>query len=256
MKTATDQIQEKLDRIETEHDVRILYAIESGSRAWGFASPDSDYDVRFIYVRKQDEYLRLDQTDDVIEYELNEVLDIVGWDITKALQLFHKSNPSLFEWLGSPIVYRTTDAFERLRPLLEEHYQQKFGLYHYRSMAKKNFLANFKDDQIRLKKYLYVIRPILACKWIMKNGTPPPVLFRDLLENVLEPTLMSAMENLLEKKSKTEEGETQPRIAIWDKWIQENLAQLENIAELADLNNVMPWARLNAAFLEILSNAN
>ena len=236
--------------------MRILYAIESGSRAWGFASPDSDYDVRFIYVRPQEEYLRLDHTDDVIEYEVNEVMDIVGWDITKVLQLFHKSNPSLFEWLGSPILYRTTSDFESLRPLLEEHYQQKFGLYHYRSMAKKNFLVNFKDDQIKLKKYLYVIRPILACKWIMKEGSPPPVLFRDLLPCALEPELMPAMDDLLEKKSRTEESEKQTRIALWDKWIQENLASLENIAEATDLNNTMPWSRLNNAFLEILENAD
>jgi len=249
-----DLINQKLDNLEAEQNVRVLYAVESGSRAWGFASPDSDYDVRFIYVRPRDEYLRLDNTDDVIEYEVNAVMDIVGWDITKALKLFHKSNPNLLEWLGSPIVYRTTSVFEGLRPLLAEYYQRKHGLYHYRSMAKKNFLDDFRNDQVRLKKYFYVIRPILACKWILNNDTPPPVLFHDLVTSVLEPALLPDMEDLLKRKSDTNESEKQVRIVIWDNWIQENLALLEGAAENAEPDNKMPWSRLNTAFLDILAH--
>ena len=247
-------INSKLDALEAEHSVRVLYAVESGSRAWGFASPDSDYDVRFIYVRPRDEYLRLDHTDDVIEYEINDIMDIVGWDIAKALKLFHKSNPSLLEWLGSPILYRTTIVFEGLRPLLAEYYQRRHGLYHYRSMAKKNFVADFKNDQVRLKQYFYVIRPILACKWILNNDTPPPVLFSDLVANALEPELLPDMGDLLKRKSDTNESEKQVRIVLWDNWIQENLALLEGAAENAEPDNKMPWSRLNTAFLDILAH--
>src|ERR1044072_9601128 len=98
-------IQQQIRNIEKEHHVRILYACESGSRAWGFASPDSDYDVRFIYTRRADDYLSISERRDVIELPVNEVLDIGGWDIRKALQLFLKSNAPLYEWLQSPVVY-------------------------------------------------------------------------------------------------------------------------------------------------------
>ena len=107
-------IQEKLHEIEKRENCRILLAVESGSRAWGFASPDSDYDVRFIYVRDKESYLKLNRPRDVIELPINDVLDINGWDVEKALKLLHKSNPTVFEWCSSPIVYQTTDGGRKL----------------------------------------------------------------------------------------------------------------------------------------------
>ena len=106
-------ILEKLQEIEERENIKILHCVESGSRAWGFASPDSDYDVRFIYVRPKEFYLRLDKTRDVIEWQLDDTLDINGWDIDKTLTLLHTSNPSLFEWNSSPIVYKTTDELKQ-----------------------------------------------------------------------------------------------------------------------------------------------
>ena len=109
-------IKAKLKEIEEKERVRIIHAVESGSRAWGFASPDSDYDVRFIYIRKPEAYMHLEKTRDVIEWQLDDTLDINGWDLQKALRLLHRSNPTLFEWNESPIVYRTTEAWaERSR---------------------------------------------------------------------------------------------------------------------------------------------
>lgn len=96
-------IIEKLQQIEKQENVRILHAVESGSRAWGFESPDSDFDVRFIYVRPRDYYLKLEQTRDVLEFPINDLLDVNGWDLQKALRLLHRSNPSVFEWFKSPI---------------------------------------------------------------------------------------------------------------------------------------------------------
>ena len=109
-------IKEKLHEIEQRENCRILLAVESGSRAWGFASPDSDYDVRFIYVRPRESYLRLNRARDVIELPINGVLDINGWDVDKTLKLLHKSNPTVFEWFSSPIVYQTTDFTEAFSP--------------------------------------------------------------------------------------------------------------------------------------------
>ena len=115
-------IIEKLAQIEREEDIKILHAVESGSRAWGFPSPDSDYDVRFIYVRKPEYYLKLEKTRDVIELPINDMLDINGWDLNKTLRLLHSSNPTLFEWMSSPIVYRQTDFIDRLSPILDSYF--------------------------------------------------------------------------------------------------------------------------------------
>lgn len=118
-------ICKKLQEIEKKENVKILLAVESGSRAWGFESPDSDYDVRFIYVRQKEDYLRLDKIRDVIELPLNDVLDMNGWDLQKALRLLHKSNPTLFEWLASPIVYLETPFAEELRAIMPKYFFPK-----------------------------------------------------------------------------------------------------------------------------------
>ena len=141
-------IQQKLNEIEAKEHVRILHCVESGSRAWGFASPDSDYDVRFIYVRRVEDYLLLEKTKDVIEWQLDDTLDINGWDLQKALRLLHKSNPTLFEWNNSPIVYRTTDDWQRLSATINEYFQEKAALYHYLSTAKKNYREYLKGDTV------------------------------------------------------------------------------------------------------------
>ena len=113
-----EKIQTQLCRIEEEEHIKILLAVESGSRAWGFASPDSDYDVRFVYVRRTEDYLRLEMVRDVIELPINDVLDINGWDLQKTLRLLYKSNPTLFEWFSSPIVYKETEFAGKFRDLM------------------------------------------------------------------------------------------------------------------------------------------
>ncbi len=163
----------KLKEIEERENVKILHCIESGSRAWGFASPDSDYDVRFIYVHPKEFYLRLDKTRDVIEWQLDDTLDINGWDIQKALTLLHNSNPTLFEWNSSPIIYKTTDEWQKIAAVINRYFVAKSGLYHYLSTAKSNYREYLKGETVRLKKYFYVLRPLLACKWILAEGPPP-----------------------------------------------------------------------------------
>jgi len=124
-------IQEHIRDIEKERHVRILYACESGSRAWGFASPDSDYDVRFIYVQPVNHYLSIRERKDVIELPVNQLLDINGWDIRKALQLFLKSNGPLYEWLQSPIVYKEENGFaQKLRSLMPAYFSHRAGCHH------------------------------------------------------------------------------------------------------------------------------
>lgn len=135
MRDIVSEIKEKLDEIERKEGVRILHAIESGSRAWGFVSPDSDYDVRFVYVRPKEDYLRLDEPRDVIEWQLDEVLDINGWDLKKALLQFAKGNATLYEWSSSPIVYRTTDDWSKIKEVSKQYFSEKAAVYHYYGTA-------------------------------------------------------------------------------------------------------------------------
>lgn len=179
-------VDRKLDEIEEMEGVKILHAVESGSRAWGFASPDSDYDVRFVYVRPEQYYLRLDEKKDFINWELDETLDINGWDLSKTLQHFHKSNASLYEWGNSPVVYRTTPEWGEIKAVSERLFSCKAGMYHYYGTARKNFIEYLQGEDVKYKKYFYVLRPILACKWIEERRCPPPVLFSELMGSVLE----------------------------------------------------------------------
>ena len=198
-------ILKTLQEIEEQENVRILHAVESGSRAWGFASPDSDYDVRFIYVRPTDFYLRLDKTRDVIEWQLDDTLDVSGWDLSKVLTLLRKSNPTLFEWNTSPIVYKTTEEWTSLSALIRRHFLAKPGLYHYLSMAKRNYHEFFRSDTVKRKRYFYVLRPILACRWILKEGSPPPMLFQDLVDACLDAEYRPDVAALLAEKAITSE---------------------------------------------------
>lgn len=198
-------IRAKLKEIEQRENVRILWAAESGSRAWGFASPDSDYDVRFIYVRPREDYLKLERTRDVIELPDDGVLDINGWDLDKTLRLLYKSNPTLFEWMNSPILYWDRELEERFRPLMQEYFSPQRGLYHYLSMAEGNFKSEFSTDKVKVKRYFYVLRPLLACKWILEKGTPPPVPFETLLESQLEEGMKPYIQHLLNLKKNVPE---------------------------------------------------
>ncbi|MDR1131103.1 MAG: nucleotidyltransferase domain-containing protein [Oscillospiraceae bacterium] len=249
-----DVISEKLNKIEQAENVTILYAVESGSRAWGFASPDSDYDVRFFYVRPRAYYLRLDRTRDVLEYPINDDLDINGWDLDKTLKLLHASNPALFEWSNSPIVYKTTDEFKRLLPLISSYFVARSGLWHYLSMAEGNYREYLKGETVKAKKYFYVIRPLLACRWILERRTPPPMLFTELVETQLEPQLKPLVADLLQlKMSVTESGET-PKIVPLNSFIEQSLRIIREQIEALPKEQPSDWEPLNDLFLSILEN--
>ena len=244
-----------LREIEQKENVHILLAVESGSRAWGFASPDSDYDVRFIYVRPRDFYLRLDKTRDVIELPIDEVLDINGWDIKKALGLLHSSNPTLFEWLASPVMYWKTAVYDQLNALAPLYFSPKRGLYHYLSMAENNYRTYLKGEQVRAKKYFYVLRPLLACRWILDYGTPPPIRFSDLMENELPEPLVPCVQRLLElKKDIPEIGEIR-RVAELNAYFDECIPEIREQAQTAPEGREGDWDRLNTFFLTLLEQS-
>lgn len=202
-------ILEKLTQIEQDKQVKILYACESGSRAWGFASPDSDFDVRFIYIHQPDYYLSIDDGSDVIELPVNEVLDISGWDIRKALKLFRKSNPPLMEWLQSPIIYQKNDAFfDEIKTLTPDYYIPRNGFNHYLNMTQNTFEGSLQTDMVKLKKYFYALRPILACKWTVDKGELPPMEFDKLRSIITDSLVQQAFDDLLAQKIKADEKQT------------------------------------------------
>lgn len=227
------EIDSALDEIESKEDVRIVYACESGSRAWGFASQDSDYDVRFIYVRQREWYLsiHLESKRDVIERPIEGDLDVNGWDIRKALQLFEKSNPPLLEWLGSPIVYReVTATAQKMRDLMPKFYSPRACQYHYWHMAKGNFREFLHGDTVKHKKYFYVLRPILAIRWIERELGVVPTRFQDMVDRVIDdPGLKFAIDELTRKKAAGLELDEGPPIAPISGFLAREFDRLESV---------------------------
>ncbi len=226
-----DKIVEQLLSIETEENVRIVYACESGSRAWGFPSEDSDYDVRFIYLHPPHWYLsvNLEFKRDVIERSIDGQLDTKGWDLRKALQLLQKSNPPLMEWLGSPIVYLEPFTVARqMRDLMSRCYSPAACLYHYLHMAKENYRGYLKGPMVPVKKYFYVLRPLLAIRWIEQGRGVVPTEFQTLVDQVLDSSeLKEEIGKLLTAKLRGEEMNRAPRVERISRFIEDELARLE-----------------------------
>ena len=241
----------KLKEIEEKENVRILHAVESGSRAWGFASPDSDYDVRFIYVRPLEYYLRLEAKQDFMDWELDETLDMNGWDLSKALQHFHKSNATLFEWANSPVVYATTPEWKRAADIAGDYFSCKSAMYHYYGTANKNYHEYLKGEMVKYKKYFYVLRPLLACKWIEKKACPPPVLFQTLVEEVLEDGMKDMVQDLVRKKTAMVEAEKGKRIDRLNDYIEEWLPYFKEKSEAMADDRKKDWGKLNAIFADL-----
>lgn len=242
-------VVEELRRIEQAHDVRVLYACESGSRAWGFASRDSDYDVRFLYVHARHWYLSIDERRDVIEEPISEDLDISGWELRKALRLLRKSNPPLLEWLKSPVVYAEDERFVReFRALAADQYSPVRCFKHYLHMASGNARDYLKGEMVWLKKYLYVLRPMLACRWIERGLGEPPMLFDQLVAGVVaDPEIQKAIANLLALKKAGEERHRAPRIDVLSRFIDAELRRLEDLQFPEE--NSPDGAALNAFFI-------
>ncbi len=249
------QILTALERIEQEENVRILYACESGSRAWGFPSKDSDYDVRFLYVRPVEWYLSIFEKRDVIERPISDMLDINGWDLHKALNLFRKSNPPLLEWLQSPIVYRENHTVaEQIRRISPLTFSPKSCMYHYLHMAKGNYRDYLQGERVKIKKYFYVLRPILACEWIENYGTMPPVEFDRLVEAVVPggSELKRVIDGLLVRKMAGDEMDYEPRINPINAFLEAKIEYYERIASGLQTSDGDQDGRLDELFRSVL----
>lgn len=157
----------KLKEIELQNNIEILYACESGSRAWGFPSPDSDYDVRFIYKRKQENYISVFDSNDFLDFPINDILDINGWDIKKVLSLIYKSNTTPFEWFQSPIVYLEKENFRNeMWYLCKQYFNEKSNMNHYLGIAKSAYETMLESDEIKIKKIILRNKAIISGKMV------------------------------------------------------------------------------------------
>ncbi len=225
------KIQTELEAIEAHYKVKVVYACESGSRAWGFPSRDSDYDVRFIYAHPRDWYLSInvEHKKDVIERPINDQLDVSGWDLRKALHLFYKSNPPLLEWLGSPIVYwEKYGVARRMRDLAPTYYNPVACSYHYFHMARGNYRDYLRGDRVWVKKYFYVLRPLLAVRWLEQDLGVVPTEFSALVERVVDdPAVKQEIEALVAAKKAGQELDDGPPIPQIARFIESEFARLE-----------------------------
>ena len=231
-----DRIIQELHNIEKEKNIQILYACEAGSRVWNFASINSDNDIRFIYMHDKSWYLSLNekQKDTIEKFSDDKLLDFAGWELRKTLNLFSKSNPPLIEHLYSPEIYINSGLGfrDKLILLLNDYYSYTSCMYHYFHMAQGNLREYLKGDEVFLKKYLYVTRPILACKWIEAYGDRRVALdIHDLLHLLPTDTLRQEVESLIAAKKAGNELSMGPKIPRLQAWIESELKRLEEFRD-------------------------
>lgn len=250
-------IAQKLMDIETRYDVRVLLAVESGSRAWGFASPDSDYDVRFIYIHPRDWYLSLEERRDVIE-ELDPegILDVSGWDLKKALSLMARCNCAFVEWLGSPIIYYKDEAFcQEILGLKDYFFRKVSAVNHYFHMAMNHDKRYLERRGCELKRFMYHIRGLLAARWAMEKGTYPPVPFLELVDSDVEET--EIREKLMELVSLKKRSKEHDRMIVDDALIDYAARTAEEIRQRLGSFPAEPrpdFSILDRFFLKVIDN--
>ncbi len=226
----TEQILQRLDTIEKERDITILFSSESGSRGWGFPSTDSDYDVRFIYVRSLDWYLSLGEKKDQIDLAISDELDLKGWELRKALLLMKRTNVSVYEWLQSPIIYKNIGNFqEELLGITSQYYSPKTAFYHYHSMTLK-YIDSYLNENTNLKKLFYILRGLFSCKWLVKQQMLPSMQLEPLLVNCDDAAVLQVIRELIELKGTKKEEDHAPTPLILRQYIETEFAPLKSKA--------------------------
>lgn len=261
----SERISDEIWKIERDEGVTVLLAVESGSRAWGFASQDSDYDVRFVYKRPIYDYLRLDKRKDTIEWCQTDELDIVGWDVSKYLSLLHRSNPSALEWLECPR-YLVGDSIKlrRVQTLAEGCLDARSLAFHYVGMARENAneflrIANgeVRDEAPQTKKYVYVVRALLSARYVTDYGEMPPIRLDDLIDcyrdRLVGWNVMGPIERLIERKRDGLEADVHERIPELDDWAMLNLDLMRLRAAGMEAVAKPTWDDVNETFISIVT---
>lgn len=250
---ALSEINTRLQQAEHAHGVTILMAVESGSRAWGFHSPDSDYDARFIYAHPSEWYLSIEDRRDVIEYPIVDLIDINGWDLRKALRLFAKSNPAFLEWLNSPIRYLDQLGFaEKMQALAPDVYEPASGIYHYRSAAATTYRQYLSGDEVSLKKYFYALRPLLALRYVERERTVPPMMLQELMaQDRLAAPVRADIDQLIELKRTATERATATPLLHLHRFIEHELDRVSTL-KIERPDGIRSHAMLDGVFCDLL----
>ena len=247
-----ERIRAELEAAERMHDAKVLLAVESGSRCWGLASDHSDWDVRFVYMRRKEDYLRLESTRDTIEQCIDGEFDIVGWDVAKLLRLLRSSNPTAFEWLGSRTVYCEDVRFCAVRDVAQACFDPCAIAHHYLNMAMKHGVRYLRNGRATLKRYLHTVRALLGSRWAVWERHPVPMRFDELCDSMLEPALQPLVNTLAESKRAGLEGEWNEDVSELDAWIATASDELvEEVARIESRERV-PWKTLDEVFLKVL----
>ncbi len=253
----TKEIRQRLSDIESAQGIRILYACESGSRAWGFASADSDYDVRFIFTRQRDDYLGIFDPPDMLDLGIDELLiDLTGWDLRKALRLGRKSNGSLTEWLFSPIVYQQDSVImSEWREIACRNFVPRSSAAHYLGLCRKMWggIQEKGDEFVTAKKYLYALRSLLAALYVCEKQSPIPVPFSDLRAVlVLPPNATAEIDQMIAEKSSGGESDTIQSNEALDSFLENEIPRLDDlIKQLPDEPG--PMEDFDSFFRKVLS---
>lgn len=251
-----EKIIMSLKSIEQEKKIRILYACETGSRAWGFPSPDSDYDIRFLYMHDIDWYLSLGHRKDTIEVMTKDDFDITGWDLRKALTLLKKSNVPLIERFQSPAEYLSEPGIkEDFKNLIQSYYSPTAVFYHHHSLARK-FWEDINDkEEVKLKSYFYLIRSMLSCNWIIKSKTVLPMHMEGLM-TLIDKEVRDKLRSLIELKAGVGEKYLHTVDGVLNEWLLELWMFIDNSKDGLGINNAKPDL-LNEFFLKtIYAGAN
>jgi len=249
-----EEILEHINQLEKDQSIKILLAVESGSRAWGCPSPDSDYDIRIIFKRSESEYLEIDDKPDTIDYFHGELLDINGWDIKKTLKLIRKSNATPFEWSQSPIIYKEVDNFSKiLLGICKSYFQGYHSVNHYKGIAKNSYSRDKNNSSLKLKKLFYVLRPIMAAKWILEKNEIPPMDIPNLIQIIKDKSIVDHIKMLLEIKSKVNEDYVYKPDPIITNYID---SQFEHLSTVKIENNPLETNSdlLNKTFKNIIAD--
>ena len=241
-------IMDALGNLEKEHDIKILLACETGSRAWGFPSPDSDFDVRFIYVYRKDWYLSLQEKKDTLEYMSEDrLVDMSGWELRKTLRLLMKSNVSVLERMQSQIIYKVDKQFVNgLNNVAQDCFSPIAVMHHYLSMSKSFLERVSRKETVRLKDYFYALRTAIAGKWIREKGTIPPLIFQEMF-SVISAELSEKLDNLIALKATKDESYQHPSDAEIDEFLKHTINQNEALAQRLNSGNA-DWEKLDNFF--------
>ena len=249
-------ILERLSEIESRYDVKVLLAVESGSRAWGFASKDSDYDVRFVYIHRKEWYLQLLEGRDVIEeLDPDGVMDFAGWDLKKSLLLMGKGNCGFAEWLNSPTIYcRDDDFFQGISTLKSDYFRKISAVNHYYHMAMNHDKRYLEKRGCEMKRFMYHLRGLLAAKWAAIHGTYPPVLFEELMEKMVEEeNIKNEIGKLVELKRESREHNTTIVNDDLVNYANRIAAEIESMLGSFPEDKTQDYKKLDDFFLNILN---